>query len=237
MTKNPAKRLGCVAAQGGEEAIKRHAFFAGKIDWEALERRQIKPPFKPKVVSNHVCPTKANDSFYRCIQVNPRDTSNFDKDFTNMPVAFTPIEAVIVKAINQDEFKDFSYQNVDWRCLERGQIPKDDANDGRRALRDDFTVDLKQPLPMTPILSHQSASNETVSSTMTVVNTDHMPIPHTETKRNPTSTPFQSLHASSSNTNVPMSAPIVPTNPMINAQTKSPLTTRSTKPITNQTDM
>ena len=50
MTKNPAKRLGCVAAQGGEEAIKRHAFFAGKIDWEALERRQVKPPFKPKVV-------------------------------------------------------------------------------------------------------------------------------------------------------------------------------------------
>ena len=51
MTKNPAKRLGCVAAQGGEDAIKRHAFFAGKIDWDALERRQVKPPFKPKVVS------------------------------------------------------------------------------------------------------------------------------------------------------------------------------------------
>jgi novel protein kinase C epsilon type len=50
MTKNPAKRLGCVAAQGGEDAIKRHAFFAGKIDWDALEQRQVKPPFKPKVV-------------------------------------------------------------------------------------------------------------------------------------------------------------------------------------------
>lgn len=51
MTKNPAKRLGCVAAQGGEDAIKRHAFFAGKLDWEALERRQVKSPFKPKLVS------------------------------------------------------------------------------------------------------------------------------------------------------------------------------------------
>ena len=55
--------------------------------------------------------------------------SNFDKDFTNMPVAFTPIEAVIVKAINQDEFTDFSYQNLDWHCLERGELPKDDANE------------------------------------------------------------------------------------------------------------
>jgi novel protein kinase C epsilon type len=54
MTKNPAKRLGCVAAQGGEEAIKRHAFFQGKIDWEALDGRQVKPPFKPKVVCNQI---------------------------------------------------------------------------------------------------------------------------------------------------------------------------------------
>lgn len=162
-----------------------------------------------------------------------------------MPVAFTPIEAVIVKAINQDEFRDFSYQNPDWRCLERGQVPKDDANDGRRALRDDLPVDLKQPLPMTPIPSHQSSNNETVSSTMTVVQSDHMPIPHTETtRRSPTPTPFQSLHisttnnasASSSNT-VPNSAPVLSTNSMINAQEKSPITNRSTKLMSNQTDM
>ncbi|CAF1656368.1 unnamed protein product, partial [Adineta ricciae] len=231
MTKNPAKRLGCVAAQGGEEAIKRHAFFAGKIDWEALERRQIKPPFKPKVI-------------------NPRDTSNFDKDFTNMPVAFTPIEAVIVKAINQDEFKDFSYQNADWRCLERGEVPKDDANDGRRALRDDLPVNLKQPLPMTPILSHQSSTNETVSSTITVVKTDHMPIPHTETKRAPSPSPFQTLHTSSSSSAVastasaqlsstatPSTAPAIASNSMPTAQPKSPSTSRANKIITDQTDM
>ncbi len=51
MTKNPMKRLGCNPANGGEEAIKRHPFFLNKIDWIALEERQVKPPFKPRVVS------------------------------------------------------------------------------------------------------------------------------------------------------------------------------------------
>ena len=50
MTKNPAKRLGCVAAQGGEAAIKQHVFFKD-IDWEALLDRRVKPPFRPKIVS------------------------------------------------------------------------------------------------------------------------------------------------------------------------------------------
>jgi hypothetical protein len=162
-----------------------------------------------------------------------------------MPVNFTPIEAVIVKAINQDEFKDFSYQNVDWRCLERGEVPKDDANDGRRALRDDLTVNLKQPLPMTPILSHQSSTNDTVSSTITVVKTDHMPIPHIETKRAPTPSPFQSLHISSSasalQTSTTISTATVPAtsspSSTTNSEQKSPSPNRSNKIITDQTDM
>jgi hypothetical protein len=168
-----------------------------------------------------------------------------------MPVTFTPIEVDIVKAINQDEFKDFSYQNADWRCLERGEVPKDDANDGRRALRDDLSVNLKQPLPMTPILSHQSPPNDTVSSTITVVKTDHMPIPHIETKRNPTPSPFQSLHISSSasalqSTTIISSASPVPSSSTVpssatisttNAQPKSPSATRSNKTITDQTDI
>ena len=170
-----------------------------------------------------------------------------------MPVTFTPIEAVIVKAINQDEFKDFSYQNADWRCLERGEVPKDDANDGRRALRDDLSANLKQPLPMTPILSHQSSASDTASSTMTVVKTDHMPIPHTETRRTPTPSPFQSLHGSASSSTVvttgsslsgaiPATAPAiisssVPVAAAADAQQKSPSATRSTKIITDQTDM
>jgi hypothetical protein len=51
MTKNPAKRLGCVKSQGEEKAILIHPFFQEKIDWESLEQRKVKPPFRPKIVS------------------------------------------------------------------------------------------------------------------------------------------------------------------------------------------
>lgn len=49
MTKNPSKRLGCVSVQGGELAIRGHSFFK-EMDWDALEARKLKPPFKPKIV-------------------------------------------------------------------------------------------------------------------------------------------------------------------------------------------
>lgn len=148
-----------------------------------------------------------------------------------MPVAFTPIEAVIVKAINQDEFKDFSYQNPDWRCLERGELPKDDTNEGRRALRDDLAVNLKQPLPMTPISASSSVNHETPSSTITVVKTDHMPIPHTETKKSPTVSPFQfnSTNSSTSSSNA-QGKPLISNH----ATNRSSSMNRST---TDQTDM
>ncbi|KAL0621152.1 Protein kinase C epsilon type [Plecturocebus cupreus] len=54
MTKNPHKRLGCVAAQNGEDAIKQHPFFK-EIDWVLLEQKKIKPPFKPRIVSWSPC--------------------------------------------------------------------------------------------------------------------------------------------------------------------------------------
>lgn len=55
MTKNPAKRLGCVVSQGCEEAIKTHAFFR-EIDWVLLEQRKVKPPFKPRIVRANTQP-------------------------------------------------------------------------------------------------------------------------------------------------------------------------------------
>nr|XP_020462320.1 protein kinase C epsilon type-like [Monopterus albus] len=89
MTKSPNKRLGCVVAQGLEEAIKLHPFFS-EINWMLLEQRKITPPFKPRIKTK-------------------RDVNNFDQDFTREEPILTPVDDGIIKQINQDEFKGFSY--------------------------------------------------------------------------------------------------------------------------------
>ncbi|XP_062858932.1 protein kinase C epsilon type isoform X2 [Trichomycterus rosablanca] len=89
MTKSPNKRLGCVVSQGLEEAIKAHPFFR-EIDWVLLEQRKIKPPFKPRIKTK-------------------RDVNNFDQDFTREDPVLTPVDDAIIKQINQEEFKGFSY--------------------------------------------------------------------------------------------------------------------------------
>lgn len=91
MTKNPAKRLGCVNSQGGEDAIRAHPFFKD-MDWEALESRNMKPPFKPKIKGK-------------------KDTTNFDQDFTREEPQLTPTPMDIIRTINQDEFRDFDFIN------------------------------------------------------------------------------------------------------------------------------
>ncbi|PWA16647.1 hypothetical protein CCH79_00004402, partial [Gambusia affinis] len=48
LTKNPARRLGCIPSEGGEDAVISHSFFTG-IDWEKLNLREIEPPFKPRI--------------------------------------------------------------------------------------------------------------------------------------------------------------------------------------------
>nr|CAB3265162.1 protein kinase C-like 1B [Phallusia mammillata] len=89
MTKNPARRLGCGSA--GEPAILQHPFFA-TVKWSDLEEKKVTPPFKPNMK-------------------NPYDTANFDSDFTRMTPRFTPIPQQALSAIDQSDFKSFSYVN------------------------------------------------------------------------------------------------------------------------------
>ncbi len=63
MNRNPLKRLG---ANGGQE-VRSHPFFAS-IDWEALYRRNIAPPFQP------------------CRNYDETDATNFEKEFTMLPI-------------------------------------------------------------------------------------------------------------------------------------------------------
>uniref|UniRef100_A0A669CXH6 Protein kinase C n=1 Tax=Oreochromis niloticus TaxID=8128 RepID=A0A669CXH6_ORENI len=89
LTKNPARRLGCVPTEGGEEAVTSHAFFTD-IDWEKLNRREIEPPFKPRIKT-------------------PEDVNNFDPDFTQEEPTLTPIDDPMITSINQEEFRNFSF--------------------------------------------------------------------------------------------------------------------------------
>ncbi|XP_027023983.1 protein kinase C eta type [Tachysurus fulvidraco] len=89
LTKNPSRRLGCVAASGGENAVPAHAFFS-TIDWEKLNRRELEPPFKPQIKTSE-------------------DVNNFDPDFTSENAILTPIMDAVIPQINQDEFQEFSF--------------------------------------------------------------------------------------------------------------------------------
>jgi len=82
---NPANRLGV------KSDIRHHAFFK-QVDWDKLEKREVPPPFKPKLKSS-------------------KDASNFDPEFTMEKVALTPTDKRLLDSINQVQFKGFSFTN------------------------------------------------------------------------------------------------------------------------------
>jgi novel protein kinase C epsilon type len=111
MTKNPAKRLGCNS--DGENHIRSHAFFK-EMDWDALEQRKVKPPFRPRVVSVGYCEPEFPSLkcfFFLLLQRSARDALNFDTEFTKEEPILTPVPPDIIRCINQDEFGGFSYVN------------------------------------------------------------------------------------------------------------------------------
>jgi len=91
LDRDPSRRLG---SDGDGTGIRRHPFFAG-IDWNALYNKQIQPPFKPPVS-------------------NLLDTSNFDAEFTNLPLDSDVRSSCInTSSISGGRFVGFTFINAD----------------------------------------------------------------------------------------------------------------------------
>jgi hypothetical protein len=90
LNRNPLKRLG---SNGGHE-VKAHPFFAA-INWDDLFNRRVRPPFEP------------------CRNMMDTETSNFEKEFTAMPLRSVDetasADAKSLKA-EADSFLNFTYE-------------------------------------------------------------------------------------------------------------------------------
>jgi serine/threonine protein kinase len=115
LNRNPSHRLG---AKGDAEELMAHPFFAD-VDWNALSKKLIQPPFKPKLKGE-------------------LDTSNFDPEFTNAltsgdPSSLNARAAALASGIGQDstplsptmqnQFKGFTF--VDESTLEQQYAEND----------------------------------------------------------------------------------------------------------------
>ncbi|KAM9758779.1 protein kinase C delta type-like [Menidia menidia] len=83
--REPTRRLGVVGD------IRAQPFFK-TINWSELEKRQVDPPFKPKVKS-------------------PSDCSNFDREFLNEKPRLSQATKILVDSIDQSAFDGFSFVN------------------------------------------------------------------------------------------------------------------------------
>ncbi|XKL62646.1 hypothetical protein PGB90_002479 [Kerria lacca] len=90
LEKENTKRLGSLGCNSGDDVMA-HDFFRG-LEWARLERKDLEPPYKPKVF-------------------HPLDTYYFDRTFTKEKPRLTPIEKTILQSMDQTQFQGFSYTN------------------------------------------------------------------------------------------------------------------------------
>ncbi|XP_050668165.1 uncharacterized protein LOC126967638 isoform X1 [Leptidea sinapis] len=89
LDKDARTRLGGAECMHGD--IKDQEFFR-LITWEKLERRELETPFKPKVR-------------------HPLDTQYFDRAFTGERPRLTTVEPQVLRTMDQEPFRGFSYTN------------------------------------------------------------------------------------------------------------------------------
>jgi hypothetical protein len=96
LARDPAARLGSRSPRGADD-IKGHAFFKG-ADWARLERKEVTPPFVPRVEGG------GGDADV--------DIANFDTTFTNEPAVLTPPLPSEVSTAEGVDFTDFGFVSV-----------------------------------------------------------------------------------------------------------------------------
>ena len=72
--------------------------FFRHIDWHKIDRREIQPPFKPKIS-------------------DPRGVDNFDGFYTNLNPDLTPRTidtGIIIQSMAENEFEGFSWTKPDF---------------------------------------------------------------------------------------------------------------------------
>lgn len=83
--RDPSRRLGVVGD------VRAHPFFR-TINWSALEKREVNPPFKPKVKSASDC-------------------SNFDREFLSEKPRLSHADKNLIDSMDQSAFAGFSFVN------------------------------------------------------------------------------------------------------------------------------
>ncbi|XP_038553071.1 protein kinase C delta type-like [Micropterus salmoides] len=83
--RDPTRRLGVVGN------IRAHPFFK-VVNWPALEKREVEPPFRPKVKS-------------------PSDCSNFDREFLSEKPRLSHADKNLIDSMDQAAFAGFSFVN------------------------------------------------------------------------------------------------------------------------------
>ena len=120
--RNPKNRLG--AGTDGAEKLKRHIFFKG-IDWNALFRKEITPPFVPTLAPS-----------------DPEDAHYFDQEFTKRTPRDSP--AIPASAGANRLFRGFSFSR-------KLQVADTNATDTMKGMID--TLPPSQTLLLTLLLS------------------------------------------------------------------------------------